>query len=101
MAAERAIPPWRSWPTRSTPPCSGSSAAVCTAAGAHGVWVGVCGEAGGDAAATRSWSVWGSGAVGGTELVPGVKQAVRAVELATAMRRRERRATDDAAAVRR
>ncbi len=103
MAAERGHPELAALADPLHPAVLRLIGTVCDAAAAHGVWVGVCGEAGGDVAAAPVLIGLGVGELSAAvTLVPAVKQAVRAVDLAAA--RELARAVlhlDDAAAVRR
>ncbi len=103
MAAERGHPELAALADPLHPAVLRLIGTVCDAAAAHGVWVGVCGEAGGDVVAAPVLIGLGVGELSAAvTLVPAVKQAVRAVDLAAA--RELARAVlhlDDAAAVRR
>ena len=103
MAAERGHPELAALADPLHPAVLRLIGTVCDAAAAHGVWVGVCGEAGGDVAAAPVLIGLGVGELSAAvTLVPAVKQAVRAVDLVAA--RELARAVlhlDDAAAVRR
>ena len=102
MAAERGNPALAAMADPLHPAVLRLIRGVCTAAAANGVWVGVCGEAGGDATAAAVLVGLGVRELSAApKLVPGVKQAVRAVELATAIALAGAACDlDDAAAVR-
>jgi multiphosphoryl transfer protein len=103
MAAERGHPALAAMSDPLHPAVLRLIGAVCAAAAAHGVWVGVCGEAGGDVAAAPVLIGLGVGELSAAvTLVPAVKQAVRAVDL-TAARELAKAVgqLDDAPAVRR
>ncbi len=103
MAAERGHPELAAMADPLHPAVLRLIGTVCDAAAAHGLWVGVCGEAGGDVAAAPVLIGLGVGELSAAvTLVPAVKQAVRAVDLAAAREMaRAVRHLDDAAAVRR
>jgi phosphoenolpyruvate-protein kinase (PTS system EI component) len=103
MAAERGHPALAAMADPLHPAVLRLIGTVCDAADAHDVWVGVCGEAGGDVVATPVLIGLGVGELSAAvTLVPAVKQAVRAVDLAAARELAKAvRDLDDAPAVRR
>jgi phosphocarrier protein FPr len=103
MAAERGHPALAAMADPLHPAVLRLIGTVCDAAAAHDVWVGVCGEAGGDVVAAPVLIGLGVAELSAAvTLVPAVKQAVRAVDLPAARELAKAvRDLDDAPAVRR